>query len=618
MDVDGGLDDGLRLHFRDLRIHDGQTAAAQPHHGVDLVHGADGRLELVQLDTHILGERLLLRLAGRKKFVQRRVKQTYRDGTTTHDAENALKVAALHGQQLGKRRTAVARVGGEYHLAHGADAVWVEEHMLRADKTDTLRAEVQRSLGVGGRVGVGANAQCAYLVRPAHDGGELPRDLDGDGGYFAEVDMAGRAVDGEPVALAHKRFIGGEVFLVLKNAKLTAAGHAAGADLTGDDGGMAGASAVRREYALGGVHALHVLGARLVADEQHGAVRGAFYRVGGGEADLSTGRAGRGGKPGGNGTGGGQRLAVEAGVEQRVELARLQLHDGLLLGAYALAHEVDGDLHGGLRRALAVTGLEHKELAALDGELHVLHILIVLFKRVAYFHELLVDLGHDAGKLVNALWGAYTGHDVLALRVHEKLAVEPVLAGGGVAGKGHARAGVVAHVAERHAHDVDGRTPAIGDVVDTAVVVGAGIVPASENGLDGLRELLRRVLRERHTHAGEIVFLIEPDDLAQILRRQLGVECHPGVVPRRGEYVLKLVVRQLHDHVGVHLDEAAVAVIRPARVAGGIRQRLGHLVVEAEVEDGVHHTGHRGASAGADGHEQRLLRVAEAQTGLRL
>ena len=65
-----------------------------------------------------------------------------------------------------------------------------------------------------------------------------------------------------------------------------------------------------------------------------------------------------------------------------------------------------------------------------------------------------------------------------------------------------------------------------------------------------------------------------------------------------------------HD-VAVHLDEAAVAVPREARVAGLLRQRLDGLIVEPEVEDGVHHAGHRVAGAGADGHEQRILEVAE-------
>ena len=73
-----------------------------------------------------------------------------------------------------------------------------------------------------------------------------------------------------------------------------------------------------------------------------------------------------------------------------------------------------------------------------------------------------------------------------------------------------------------------------------------------------------------------------------------------------------VVVHAEHD-VAVHLDEAAVAVIGEARVAGWPRQPLDRAVVEAEIEDGVHHARHRDARARAHRDQQRLLRVAEAR-----
>ncbi len=46
-----------------------------------------------------------------------------------------------------------------------------------------------------------------------------------------------------------------------------------------------------------------------------------------------------------------------------------------------------------------------------------------------------------------------------------------------------------------------------------------------------------------------------------------------------------------------------------------MRQAFGGLVVEAEVEDGVHHAGHGGARARAHGDEQRIAHVAELLAG---
>src|SRR5699024_12251094 len=41
-----------------------------------------------------------------------------------------------------------------------------------------------------------------------------------------------------------------------------------------------------------------------------------------------------------------------------------------------------GDLQGGLRGALAVAGLQHEQLAVLDGELHILHDAVVALQTV--------------------------------------------------------------------------------------------------------------------------------------------------------------------------------------------------------------------------------------------
>ena len=68
------------------------------------------------------------------------------------------------------------------------------------------------------------------------------------------------------------------------------------------------------------------------------------------------------------------------------------------------------------------------------------------------------------------------------------------------------------------------------------------------------------------------------------------------------------------EHDGaVHLDEAAIAVPGEAWIARRGFQALHRAVVEAEVEHGVHHAGHRHPRAGTDGNQQRLLRIAETQ-----
>jgi hypothetical protein len=79
-----------------------------------------------------------------------------------------------------------------------------------------------------------------------------------------------------------------------------------------------------------------------------------------------------------------------------------------------------------------------------------------------------------------------------------------------------------------------------------------------------------------------------------------------------GEGGLEPVAGDLEDDAGVEEDEAALGVERELAVAGALGEALRDGVVEAEVEDGVHHAGHRRAGAGADGEEQGRRGVAEA------
>ena len=67
----------------------------------------------------------------------------------------------------------------------------------------------------------------------------------------------------------------------------------------------------------------------------------------------------------------------------------------------------------------------------------------------------------------------------------------------------------------------------------------------------------------------------------------------------------------LQNHVAIHLDEAAIAVVNEVWVLSLGNHALGNLVVETEVKDGIHHTRHRSAGTRAHRHEQRVLLVAE-------
>ena len=109
--------------------------------------------------------------------------------------------------------------------------------------------------------------------------------------------------------------------------------------------------------------------------------------------------------------------------------------------------------------------------------------------------------------------------------------------------------------------------------------------------------------------------LVAGDELDPILGAKLRIELEAlqSLVVLQN-LLEQLVVYAKHD-VGIHLDEAAIGVVGEAAFGGTPRQPFDRLVVQAEIEDSVHHTGHRSAGARPHGHEQRILDVPELGAG---
>ena len=161
---------------------------------------------------------------------------------------------------------------------------------------------------------------------------------------------------------------------------------------------------------------------------------------------------------------------------------------------------LDGDVQRGGGGTLAHAGLQHPQLALLDGELDIAHVAEMPLEDT----EGALELGRripkrlGAGEIGDGLGVADARHDVLALRVDEEVPVGLTRAVGGVAGEGDAGRGGLALVAEHHGLHVDGGAQIVGDLVLLAVQRGARVVPAAEDGLDGQLQLHAGILRELH------------------------------------------------------------------------------------------------------------------------
>ncbi len=169
---------------------------------------------------------------------------------------------------------------------------------------------------------------------------------------------------------------------VVGDLDLGAADDAALAPAAGDERRVRGHAALAGEDGLRLVHAVDVFGRGLFADEDDLlALLGPLHGVFAGEDRAALRAAGTGGQALGDRLGGAFGLGIEHRQQELDELVRRNAHDGGLgVDELFLVH-VDGHVHGSGAVALADAALEHEELALLDGELDVLHVLVVLLER---------------------------------------------------------------------------------------------------------------------------------------------------------------------------------------------------------------------------------------------
>ena len=407
-----------------------------------------------------------------------------------------------------------------------------------------------------------------------------------------------------------------EVSFFVVHDDVAATGYTAGAHASGNNRCMGGHTAANGQDALCMVHAFNIFRRGLQTNQNDLLAFLAFFgSFLCGKDNLAAGSARGSSQTGANLFGSLECFGIKLWVQQSVQLFWLDHADRFFFGDHALVHQVAGNLDGSGSGSLAVAGLEHKQFAVFDGELHVLHISVMLFQTVCNVAELLIHFRHDVFQLIDVLWGSDAGYNVLALCVDQKFAQQLVFAGGRVTGEGYAGTGIVAGVAKYHGLYVDRSTPGGWNVIHSSVVDCAWVIPGTEYSFDSAHQLLFWVLREVCTNLLFIVGFKFDNHVLEVFCIQLGVQFNALCLFHLVDDDLKVVLWNLHYNVGVHLNEATVGVVGKTLILGQLCKAFHYLVVESQVEDGVHHARHGSSCTGADGNQQRIVDVSEFFAG---
>ena len=513
--------------------------------------------------------------------------------------------------------------------------------MLGTRQTDTLCAESTCHSSVVRGVGVGTNLKVRIFVAEVHECLEVTAELSSLGRNLTCVHLSGRTVERDIIALfvGHALNLNGLCFVVHLDS--ACAGNAALTHTASHNSCVAGHTAACGKDTLGCRHTCEVFRAGL--DTNHDdfvSVLVPLLCVVSVEDNLSARSARRSRQTLGDDFRFLQRILVEDRVEQLVQFLRFAAHDSLFLADDAFAYEVHSNLHHGSTGTLAVTGLEEPEFAFLYGELHILHVAVVVLELLLDGVEFGIKSWHSlfhrrilAGALFladtlkccptaaafqrNLLRSTDTGNYVLTLCVYEVLTVEEVLARRGVTAEAYTGSGGLAHVTEDHSHNGNSGSPLVRNSFHLTVQNRTLVHPAAEYSADSAPELLDRVVREIFARLLFDSGLETRYEELQLIYIEVLVQLDTADLFYLVDNLLERVdvgfVHRLHTqyHVTVHLYETAVTVIYEVRVVGLSHHSLCYCIVQTEVEDSIHHTRHRCARTRAYRNKEWVLRIAE-------
>src|SRR5712692_2754204 len=300
------LEDGARLHLRDLWISDAQPATAVPQHGIELVqlfHAPQQSAQLLELGRVRLGgyQHCDLHhqiLALRQELVQGRIQQADGHRELMHLAKESNEVHTLHGQQFLEGCAAVFLIAGQDHGPHVRDAILGEEHVLGAAQAYALGPELTSLFGIPWDVGIGTYTYFAEGFRPTHELHQKRIVRRWVCGFeLAFNHAAGGAVEREPGALfkhlaPDPHFASSLIDLNIASARYAALTHA-----TRDYGSMTGHATARSQNAGGNFHAVDIFRRSFRPHQDDrvflSTVSRLFHSFIRGEHDLSNGRARR-------------------------------------------------------------------------------------------------------------------------------------------------------------------------------------------------------------------------------------------------------------------------------------------------------------------------------------
>ena len=487
--------------------------------------------------------------------------------------------------------------------------------MLGTAQTDTFSAQFTSLLCVSRCICIGTNLQSSVLICPAHNTTEGTSDRSIYSRDDAVIDVTGRTIDRDVVAFCEGLASQFKLLVFFIHLDVAATRYTAGTHTTSNNGSVRSHTTADSQDTLRCLHAGDVFRRGFQTNQNNlFALCVPGFCIVSSEYDLTAGSTRGSTQTLAHRSSSLQSLGIELRVQQGVQVSRVDHQNSFFFCLVAFIYQVASDLQSSLCGSLTVPALQHEELLVFNGEFHILHVVIVVFQCITNLDEFSVCIREFLFHLCNRHRSPNAGNNVFALCVDQEFTHQLLFTGSRVTGKCNTSTRFVVQVTEYHRHYVNSGTPAVRNVVVTTVYVCSRVVPATEYSLDCELQLFNRIRREVCAQLVLILSLELFSQCLQVRSSQFYVELYALFSLHLVDQLFKVLLTNFHNNVREHLNETSVGVIYET-LESRIRIALDHcsnnVVVQTEVQDGVHHTRHRSTCTGTNGNQQRIVQIAE-------
>ena len=544
--------------------------------------------------------------------MQRRIQQTDCNRSFFHCFVDAFEVFLLERSDAFQCSFSFFYCIRHDHFSEFHDSVSFEEHMLCSCQTDTFCTEVDSNLCIVRCICVCSYFQASLCICPFHECFEVACDLCFYCRDIFAIDVTCGTIQGDVVAFFECLTSQCECFCFFIHFDFFTTRYAACTHTTGYYCSVGCHTATYCQDTLRCSHTFDIFGRGFQTNQDNSVACFCscfcFFCC---EVYFTSSSTGGCGQTFADGFCRFQCSLVECRVQQLIQLFGFYSHQCFVCCDQTLFYHFNGDSQSSVSCSLTVSCLQEEQFTFFDSKFHILHIFIVIFQFISNFHELVIYAGHIFCQFCDGVRCTYTSYYVFALCIYQVFTQHCFFASCSVSCKGYASTGCITHVTEYHHLNVYCCTPAVRDVVHSSVNECTRVIPAAEYCHCCFQQLFFRILREFFALVIQIDLFEDGCYFFQVFCSQICVVFCTNFFFIFIQSSFEFGFGYADNYVCEHHDKSSVGVVSESGVVCFLSQTFNRNIVQTQIQNSIHHTGHGCSCTGTYGNQQGIFGITQ-------